>query len=72
MADVGFGTAEVVFGGELEDWLTGKLWQDPESTSGQGLGVFRLCLSIPILSRDPAPSSFQLVGQRCFVTFYLE
>ena len=59
-------------GGKKADWLTRKLWQDPESASGQALGVFRLCVSVPILSKDPAPSSSQLVGQRHFVTFYLE
>ena len=72
VAGVGIGTGELVFGGKKEDWLTRKLWQDPESASGQGLGVFRLCVSVPILSKDPAPSSSQLVGQRHFVTFYLE
>jgi len=34
MAGVGFGTAEVVFGGKGEDWLTEKLWQDPAFASG--------------------------------------
>lgn len=72
MAGVGFVTVAALSGGKGDNWLTGKLWQDPESASGQGLNVFRLCLSVPILSRDPTPSSSQLVGQKQFVTFYLE
>lgn len=53
MAGVGFGTAEVVFEGRLEDCLMRNLWQDLESVLGQVLGVSRLCLSMPILDRGP-------------------
>lgn len=50
MAAVGFGTAEAVFKGSLEHCLMRSLWQDPQSVLGQGLGVSRLCLGLPILS----------------------
>lgn len=53
MAGVGFGTAEVVFEGRLENCLMRNLWQDLESVLGQGLGVPRLCLSMPVLNRGP-------------------
>lgn len=55
MAGVGFGTAEMVFEGALEDCLMSNPWQDPESVLGQGLDVSRLYLSVPILSRVLLP-----------------